>query len=135
SHDTLAALFPLQAPAMLTELNAELAKISAGPAKTDGIAFGAAAAQAILDMRTGDGSELPEPNYGTDYIAGDQPGEWRQDPISMHPKALGADWDQVDPFVLTSADQFRAPAPPALNSPEYTLAYEEVKVLGGDGVN
>ena len=59
---------------------------------------------------------------------------WRQDPISQHPLALGALWGQVKPFVLQSGNQFRAPTPPALNSAEYTAAFNDVKTLGGDGI-
>ncbi len=135
AYDTLSALFPSQTALFVPELDAELAAIPAGTAKDQGIALGQAAAQAILQMRTNDGSQLPEPLYGVDYIASDLPGKWRQDPISMVPLALGADWNQVAPFVMTSADQFRAPDPPAIDSPEYALAYDEEKVLGGDGVN
>ncbi len=133
AHDTLADLFPSQAGTFDAALTGDLAAIPAGTAKDQGIALGQAAAQTILTMRAGDGSELPEPLYGIDYIPSDLPGRWRQDPISMIPLALGADWDQVTPFVLTSADQFRAPAPPAIDSPEYALAYDEAKTFGGDG--
>jgi hypothetical protein len=52
----------------------------------------------------------------------------------MSPLALGALWRVVTPFVLTSASQFRAAPPPALTSPAYTAAFNEVKRLGGDGV-
>jgi len=38
------------------------------------------------------------------------------------------------PFALQSTSQFRTPAPPALNSAEYTTAFNEVKNFGGDGV-
>jgi hypothetical protein len=51
----------------------------------------------------------------------------------MIPIALGAHWGDCVPFVLTSASQFRAPAPPALNSDAYTDAYNEAKSLGGNG--
>src|SRR5436309_2795416 len=61
------------------------------------------------------------------------PGEWRQDPISQLPVALGAYWGGVKPFVLHSADQFRVPPPPALDGPQYAAAFDEVKRLGGDG--
>jgi hypothetical protein len=71
---------------------------------------------------------------GSDYVPGDLPGVWRQDPISKHPLALGAKWAEVIPFVLTSADQFRTPPPPDLESAEYAAAFEEVKRLGGDGI-
>ena len=134
ARDTLAALFTLQAAELDQELADELALVADGAPKTQGIALGQAAAEAVLALRTGDGSEIAEPLYGIDYLPSDQPGKWRQDPVSMHPLALGAHWGEVTPFVLTSADQFRVPPPPALTSPEYTLAYEEVKVLGGDGV-
>jgi hypothetical protein len=58
----------------------------------------------------------------------------RQDPISLIPLALGAQWGQVRPFVLRSTDQFRIPPPPALTSARYTRAFNEVKRLGGDGI-
>jgi hypothetical protein len=135
AHDTLAPLYGLQATAMDQELADELTLVADSPAKSQGVALGQAAAAAVLALRNGDGSELPEPLYGIDYVPSDEPGKWRQDPISMHPLALGAHWSQVTPFALASADQFRCPPPPALTSAEYTLAYEEVKVLGGDGVN
>lgn len=136
SCDTLDALFPSQLAIFHGHLADDLAEVEAGGAKDRGIALGHAAAQAILTMRTSDGSELPEPLYGIDYNPSNlnDPGHWRQDPISQHPLALGANWNQVAPFVMTSADQFRAPTPPALNSPEYTLAFNQEVVLGGDGV-
>jgi hypothetical protein len=134
THDTLVAMFPAQTASFDAALADDLANIASGPAKTNGIATGAAAAQAILTARTGDGSELPEPVYGVDYIPTPGPGKWSQDPISMVPVALGADWDQVTPFVMTSADQFRVPPPPDLTSSEYEFAYNEAKILGGDGI-
>jgi hypothetical protein len=134
SHDALVALFPSQAAIFDADLTSELNRIGAGPAKTNGIALGQAAAAGILAMRTNDGSQLAEPHYGVEYIAGNGAGEWRQDPITLHPLALGADWNQVTPFVMTSADQFRCPVPPAITSPEYAFAYDEAKLLGGDGV-
>jgi hypothetical protein len=49
------------------------------------------------------------------------------------PLALGAHWAEVTPFVLDSAEQFRIPPPPALDSAEYAEAFDEVQRLGGDG--
>ena len=62
------------------------------------------------------------------------PGQWRQDPISLIPLALGAHWGECTPFVLNSGSQFRVPPFPALSSPEYAAAYNEAKRVGGDGV-
>jgi hypothetical protein len=41
---------------------------------------------------------------------------------------------EVRPFALESASQFRVPPPPPMDSPEYAVAYEEAKRLGGDGI-
>jgi hypothetical protein len=56
------------------------------------------------------------------------------DPISQVPIALGAQWGNIRPFVLTSGSQFRVTPPPALDSEEYAIAFNEVKRLGGDGI-
>jgi len=134
AHDTLAALFPSQATAFDGLLAGDLAKINDGTAKSDGMDLGRRAAAGILSLRTSDGSEHPEPRVGVDFITSNEPGKWRQDPISKHPLALGARWGEVKPFVMESASQFRVPAPPAINSPEYAAAFNDVKRLGGDGV-
>lgn len=134
AHDTLAALFPSQAPSFQAELGDDLSAIPNNAAKTKGIDLGKRAAAAILTLRANDGSQHAEPRVGIEFITGSDPGEWRQDPISMNPLALGADWETVKPFVLDSAAQFRTPAPPALNSPAYTAAFNEAKQLGGDGI-
>lgn len=137
AHDTLAALFPSQAAAFDTILAEELDEIPEGRLKTNGIALGKRAASAILAARANDGSERPgprEPRVGMEFLTSNDPGKWRQDPISMIPIALGAYWDEVKPFVLERADQFRVPPPPRLDSADYAAAYNEVKMLGGDGL-
>ncbi len=134
AHDTLVALFPSQTASCDAQLAADLSQIRDGHAKAKGIELGQRAAAAILALRADDGSQQAEPHVGVDFITSDEPGEWRQDPISLIPLALGAYWGGVRPFVMRSADQFRAPPPPALHSPEYTAAFNEVKALGGDGV-
>src|SRR5437763_1496925 len=44
--------------------------------------------------------------------------------------ALYPHWVAVTPYCLNRCDQFRPPAPPALNTPAYTAAFREVKALG-----
>jgi membrane-associated phospholipid phosphatase len=134
SRDTLVALFPSQVARLDAELADDLASLPAGPALTRGLALGSLAATAILDSRIADGSNHAEPNVGVDWFPSDDPGRWRPDPISGQTIALGAHWADVEPFTMTSADQFRAPPPPALTSAQYALAYNEAIVLGGDGV-
>jgi PAP2 superfamily len=134
AHDTLAALFPSQKPSFDTLLADDLGRIHGKSRKANGIALGKQAAAAILALRADDGSEHPEPKMGVDFIPSNQPGKWRQDPISLGKLALGALWGECKPFVMQTGDQFRAPTPPALTSPEYTSAYDETKGVGGDGI-
>jgi PAP2 superfamily len=140
AYDTLVFLYPspLQKVIFDESLAEALGAIPEGQAKSDGIALGHSAAAAIRALRVGDGYPPPPPKYeesrlGTDYFPSDLPGNWRQDPISLIPIALGVKWGEVTPFVLKSGDQFRTPLPPALGSMEYTAAYNEVKRLGGCG--
>jgi PAP2 superfamily len=134
AHDTLVAVFPSQAANFNARLAEDLGRIDNRRAKANGIETGQRAAAAILARRSDDGSQHAEPRIGMDFVTGSEPGMWRQDPISLLPIALGAHWGAVKPFVLPSAAQFRGPPPPALHSPEYAAAFEEVKRLGGDGV-
>ena len=135
AHDTLVAMYPSQKAHCDEVLAAELAKIPEGRAKTEGIRVGQRAARAILALGTNDGSQHKEPLLGTEFITSDRPGKWRQDPISQLPVALGAHWGEVTPFVVRDVTRFRVPPPPAMNSREYTEAFNEVKRFGGDGVN
>ena len=132
--DTLVAMFPSQESAFEALLAEDLNQIPNGPAKTNGIELGRISAEAILEQRLTDLSDHEEPQYGVDHMPSPDAGHWRQDPISQIPLAVGAYWGTVQPFVLQSTSQFRVPAPPAMNSPEYAAAYNEVKRLGGDGV-
>ncbi len=138
AHDTLVALFPSQTLSFDTSLALDLGEIKNKKDKANGIDLGKRAAAAILLLRSNDGAANPEIPVGTnvnEYVMSNLPGHWRQDPVSMVPIAMGAHWSNCVPFVLQKADQFRCPPFPALNSPEYAAAYNEVKRLGGDGIN
>lgn len=134
AHDTLAALYPSQTPTFDSLLAEDLGRIPDGQAKEKGIALGKKAAEAILALRADDGSGYEEPVVGVDYYPGIEPGEWRPDPVSMVPLALGAYWGEVTPFVTNSTSQYRVPPPPSLRSLYYAAAFKEVKLLGGDGI-
>lgn len=137
AHDTLVALFPSQRPRLdnlLFQDMAEIGRVATELQRNRGIALGQRSATFILGQRTNDGSQIGEPRYGIDYIAGNAAGVWRQDPISQIPLVIGGRWDAVRPFVLQSISQFRLPPPPALTSAAYRTAFNEVKRLGGDGI-
>jgi hypothetical protein len=135
AHDTLVALFPAQKREFDELLVRDLRLIRPRDlrVKLRGIALGKAAAARILVRRANDGSLQDDPLMEGEYPGGEGPGEWRQDPISQSPIALGWKWGTVRPFVLRSPTQFRAPSPPAMDSVAYAQAYDEVKALGGDG--
>jgi len=137
ARDTLIAVFPSQKAAFDAALAQELAALrNRNPRANElGRVIGRRAAAAILAMRRRDGGVQADPLMGTEYIPSDEPGIWRQDPVSESPIALGANWGSVRPFVLRSGRQFRTPPPPAMTSAAYTDAFNEVLALGGDALH
>ncbi|QDU86511.1 PAP2 superfamily protein [Planctomycetes bacterium Pla163] len=134
ARDTLSALFPSQTHLFDAELADTLATIPAGAVRDRGVVVGQAAALAVLGLRAADGSNHAESHVGVDFFCSDDPGRWRPDPTTGDTLALGAHWGDVDPWLLAAPDQFRAPIPPGIDSPEYALAFAEVRAVGGDGV-
>jgi hypothetical protein len=123
AHDTLAALFPAHQATFDATLAADLAGIAPGRAR-QGVAVGQAVAQQILAWRSTDGSNAQVP-----YVPGSGPGVWQPTPPAFAPAAV-PQWGHVTPFGIPGDSAFRPPPPPALNSPEYTAAFNEVKSLG-----
>jgi hypothetical protein len=107
-----------------------LASIPDGIAKTQGIALGQDAAEAILALRANDGYNAPpiDPNYQE----GTAPGEYRYTPGT--PFAFASHWGDVIPFALTDGSQFRPGSPYKLTGPQYAADVNEVQRLGGDDV-
>jgi hypothetical protein len=130
AHDVIVAQLPPQQGFADELLNTSLASIADGEAKTRGIALGKAAAVAILAKRTNDGSD----NAQIPYTQGSLPGEYRSTPPFDGPPFNGfvavPAWGNIKPFCLASSSQFRPVAPYAINSPEYTTDYNDVKNLG-----
>jgi hypothetical protein len=108
----------------------ELARIPAGTAKRAGILLGRASAARVLRLRAHDGADATpvDPNYPQ----GTLPGEYRFTP--------GFDfyflphWQDVTPFALKSAAQFRPGPPYPVRSRRYARDLAQIKRLGGDGV-
>jgi hypothetical protein len=112
------------------DYTAALAAIPDGPAKTQGVELGQAAAEALLDLRAADGSDTPL--FDSEYPQGTEPGEYRFTPGFTFVFAPG--WADVTPFVLNDSSQFRPGPPYAVTSKKYTADFNEVKALGGDDV-
>ena len=123
ARDVLVALNPANTAQYDAALASSLALVPDGAAKTQGIATGAAYASGILAARTGDGSTT-----SVAYVPTGQPGDWRPTPNAFAPAA--PQWGDVKPFLMTSGDQLRPVAPPALNSAAYAAAFREVMEIG-----
>ncbi|KGN42809.1 vanadium-dependent haloperoxidase [Knoellia aerolata] len=119
-----------EVPAIEASYAAALAEVPDGAAKNRGVALGTAAAQAIVALRTGDGSDTPL--FDTAYPQGTEPGEYRFTSPDL-PFAFAPGWGDVTPFALRSARQFRSDEPYPLESRAYARDFNEVKALGGDG--
>jgi hypothetical protein len=97
-----------------------LASAPAGETLTNGLSVGHQIAQMALDSRRSDGSTTDVP-----YIPSDAPGQWRRTPPFYRPPVT-PQWGYVDPFCLPALDPYIPEPPPALDSPAYAAAFNEV---------
>jgi hypothetical protein len=133
AHDALVFLYPSQEERLDCIFQLDVSRIRGSVLQLEaGRSLGIAAAKSIIELRSGDGSEVPDPRVGGPYKTIGGIGHWSPDPISGLTIYLGVYWGEVKPFTLVSGDQFRAPAPPELTDPAYTDAFDQVKRLGGD---
>jgi membrane-associated phospholipid phosphatase len=127
AHDVLVALFPKSRTELDQQLAADLNDLRPDRARSDGVQVGAQAANALLTIRATDGAASPPPPYQSTGAAGD----YRPTPPGFAAPVF-THWGAVRPFVLRSGNQFRPPPPPALSSPAYAAAINEIKSLGQD---
>lgn len=126
ARDVLVSRFPAQTAA-IDDLYQHFLDGNDVPSNDPGLQVGAAAAAGIIALRSNDGSfPVPPP---PPFIGGTEIGQWRPTPPANAP--MVAPWlGSVTPFTLRRSSQMRALPPPALDSPEYTRDYNEVKALG-----
>lgn len=125
AHSVLVGLYPAQQGALDADYTAELSQVPAGAAKEAGVRAGEQVARGLLAIRADDGSNVPAPPF----VPGTNPGNYVPTPPNF-PAPVFSAWGKVAPFVLESGDQFRPAPPPALTSPEYAAALNELKSLG-----
>jgi len=132
AYTTLSYYFPAQAQSLATTYTDYIAttlKLIPLKAKFAGVAVGAAAAENIIASRIGDGRDAP---VSTPYgVAPQPPGVWVFAPLPSLQSAQTPWVATMQPFLLQSASQFRAPVPPALDSAQYAKDLNEIKVMGG----
>jgi hypothetical protein len=125
ARTALDALLPTQQATIDAFYQTSLAQIGSGPRVNEGVAYGARVANAVLAARANDGAtQTPVP-----FTPLTGPGEYQLTGTPPVPAAF-TQTVNVAPFVLRSASQFRAPAPPALTSAEYAADFNQTKSLG-----
>jgi hypothetical protein len=130
AHDIIVTLLPPETAYADSLYQATLNSITDGTAKTNGVALGQKAAAAMVAKRANDGYAVAQ----VPYIQGTLPGQYRSTAPFDGPPFNGfvavPAWGNITPFGVSSSSQFRPVAPYAVNSPEYTADYNEVKGLG-----
>ncbi|QPF73137.1 vanadium-dependent haloperoxidase [Roseateles sp. DAIF2] len=124
AHGVLLSVYPQQKPALDAALQASLAKLPDGEAKSSGSAFGRLVAEQCVAMRSGDGW-----NGRVAYTPSTGAGSWQPAPPSMGPFA-SVFWAEVKPFFLKSSTEVTAPGPLAVDSAQYAKELDEVRRLG-----
>ncbi|MCW3066930.1 MAG: haloperoxidase [Solirubrobacterales bacterium] len=125
AHDTLVELYPGLQPSIDQEYAGLVAHVPSGHHKAKGIRIGALVARQILAQRANDGSSAPL----IPFQPGTNPGDYQLTP-PIFAQPVFTHWRFVKPFALRHADQYQPPPPPALTSPKYAAAVNEVKTLG-----
>ena len=127
AHRVMTTYFPAAVATLDAARDTDLAAIPNGPAKTDGIAVGMAAANAMIALRAADGSAPLASIVPTSTDAG----EYRL--TTGCAAAMFHNWQNVTPFGIGSASDFLLDPPPSLTSNRYTKDYAEVETVGASG--
>jgi hypothetical protein len=126
THKVLTTYFP--DPSVVAVLNAardiDLGAIPNGPAKTNGIAVGTAAANAMIALRAADGASPLTTIIPTSSL----PGAYQL--TTGCAAGLFYNWQNVTPFGIAKASDFLLDQPPSLPSNRYAKDYLEVKTVG-----
>jgi hypothetical protein len=130
SYNTLVFYLGDPGGVLNAEYNASIAALAAGKKTTRGIAVGEAAAADIEQLRAGDGRNAAISDACPTATVPPTPGAW----LCAPPPSLQSEvvpWiANMQPFLINRSSQFRAPAPPALDSTQYAADLAETKAYG-----
>lgn len=135
AYMTLSITVSSQAAALETTYDTYLAGLTCPAAfpgcVSDGIAVGAAAAEAILALRANDGAATPHAPYSAPLL----PGAYQPTAPNFAAPQFG-NWGRVKPFALNRVSQFAAGPSPLMNlrSGTYRRDYQEVMAVGSAAV-
>jgi hypothetical protein len=126
---TLRRLYSYQAAEIDRRYVNYLTSVPQSSAKFLGMRVGTQVATRLLLARSNDGS-----NAIVTYTPTGEVGDHDVDPLNPLQGFLTPGWGDVRPFGLSPEFNYATPPPPVLSSSEYATAYNDVKMLGGDGV-
>ena len=125
AYTTLSNLFPAQQATFDAEKAASLASLEDddgnGQSVSLGLAWGAAVANEILAWRATDGFTTIYPPF----TGGTAIGQWRPTPPAFAPMVL-QQFSFMETFAVPNAQEFAAPKPRGLDTPEWVTDYNEV---------
>jgi hypothetical protein len=120
AHAILTRLFPDKAAVLEQALDAALATVAQGEARTKGVELGRKAAAGVLALRADDGSNAAE-----SYRPYTKPGVYVPTLVPIESTSGG-----IKPWVLEKSSQLRPMPPPALESEVWTRDVNEIRELG-----
>jgi len=124
AHNVLVTFFPATSAALDLARDLDLAAVPNGSAKTNGIAVGAAAANAMIALRAADGSSPLTTIIPTSTNAGDY------QLTTGCAAAIFYNWQNVTPFGIADISDFLLDPPPSLASNRVAKDYFEVNLVG-----
>jgi len=133
AYEILVQFYPTLVDSLTAQRDASIAAISDSPRSIKaGMNWGKFVADAIWNWRLTDGfNPPPPPFFGVQSIAVTPAsvGAWRPTPPANAPGAF-PQLATITPWVLKRPSQFRVPPPYALTSSQYTIDYNEIKIMG-----
>ncbi len=132
AHRVLVHLYPGRSAIYDAALADSLLPIPDGADKTRGIALGVEVADALIDARSDDGTQMEPP-----YVFGGEPGDYRPTYPDFTAPPFNPGWGSSAPWTMIDGRQFRPDGPAGfsemtalLQSAEYAQELNEVKEIG-----
>lgn len=125
AHRVLTELYPDRTRQFDAMLSRAVELLGEGDGIDRGLKLGRYVAKEILSWRADDGASRE-----AKFVAKIGPGEWQPTPPAFA-KPLAPQWPTVTCFALRRGFQFRPDGPPKMTDKAYTVAFDEMKRIGG----
>lgn len=130
AHDTLAFYLGDPGGVLSAKYAATIAALPADEETANGVAVGQAAAADLEQLRANDGRNASLSDSCPTPTVPVTPGAWLCAPVPSIQSEQTPWLAVMKPFMLRGASQFRAPAPPALDSETYITDLSETRTFG-----